>query len=69
MEERPGSLLAGGEDQPYASGGQWQYFPVECAVSGGPTAILCRATDAQGTQQTEKSPWNPGGGTGGIACL
>lgn len=47
-----------GEEQPYAWR-QWQYLWNARQV--GPTAILCRATDAQGAQQPEKSPWNPGG--------
>ena len=47
-----------GEEQPYAWR-HWQYLWNARQV--GPTAILCRATDAQGTQQPEKSPWNPGG--------
>ncbi len=52
----PARLL--GEEQPYAWR-QWQYLWNARQV--GPTAILCRATDAQGAQQPEKSPWNPGG--------
>ncbi len=52
----PARLL--GEEQPYAWR-QWQYL--WSARHVGPTAILCRATDAQGVQQPEKSPWNPGG--------
>ncbi|ULA59998.1 MAG: putative Sulfite oxidase [Nitrospira sp.] len=52
----PARLL--GEAQPYAWR-QWQYLWNARQV--GPTAILCRATDAQGAQQPEKSPWNPGG--------
>lgn len=47
-----------GEDQPYAWR-QWQF--VWNARQPGPTAILCRATDAQGEQQPATSPWNPGG--------
>jgi DMSO/TMAO reductase YedYZ molybdopterin-dependent catalytic subunit len=47
-----------GEEQPYAWR-HWQYLWNARQV--GPTAILCRATDAQGAQQPEKSPWNPGG--------
>jgi hypothetical protein len=47
-----------GEDQPYAWR-QWQF--VWNARKAGPTAILCRATDAQGDQQPVRSPWNPGG--------
>jgi DMSO/TMAO reductase YedYZ molybdopterin-dependent catalytic subunit len=47
-----------GEDQPYAWR-QWQF--VWNARKAGPTAILCRATDAQGDQQPFRSPWNPGG--------
>lgn len=52
----PARLL--GEAQPYAWR-QWQYLWNARQV--GPTTILCRATDAQGAQQPEKSPWNPGG--------
>lgn len=47
-----------GEGQPYAWR-QWQ--SVWNARAPGPTAILCRATDAQGEQQSATSPWNPGG--------
>ena len=47
-----------GEGQPYAWR-QWQC--VWNARTPGPTAILCRATDAQGEQQPATSPWNPGG--------
>ena len=47
-----------GEGQPYAWR-QWQV--VWNARTPGPTAILCRATDAQGEQQPATSPWNPGG--------
>jgi hypothetical protein len=47
-----------GETQPYAWK-QWQY--VWKAKKPGPTAILCRATDATGTVQPLASPWNPGG--------
>jgi DMSO/TMAO reductase YedYZ molybdopterin-dependent catalytic subunit len=47
-----------GEGQPYAWR-QWQ--SVWNARASGPTAILCRATDAQGEQQSATSPWNPGG--------
>jgi DMSO/TMAO reductase YedYZ molybdopterin-dependent catalytic subunit len=47
-----------GEMQPYAWK-QWQY--VWKAKKPGPTAILCRATDATGTVQPLASPWNPGG--------
>ncbi len=47
-----------GEAQPYAWR-QWQY--IWNAKTAGPTAILCRATDAQGEQQPATSPWNPGG--------
>jgi len=52
----PARLL--GEAQPYAWR-QWQYLWNARQV--GPTTILCRATDAQGAQRPEKSPWNPGG--------
>ncbi|MCC6968027.1 MAG: sulfite oxidase [Nitrospira sp.] len=47
-----------GEGQPYAWR-QWQF--VWNARTPGPTAILCRATDAQGQEQPATSPWNPGG--------
>ncbi len=47
-----------GEAQPYAWR-QWQY--VWNPKTLGPTAILCRATDARGEQQPETTPWNPGG--------
>ena len=47
-----------GEEQPYAWR-QWQYLWNARRV--GPTAILCRATDARGDQQPPTSPWNPGG--------
>ncbi len=47
-----------GEAQSYAWR-QWQY--IWNAKTAGPTAILCRATDAQGEQQPATSPWNPGG--------
>ena len=47
-----------GEAEPYAWR-QWQF--VWHADIPGPTAILCRATDAHGEQQPETSPWNPGG--------
>lgn len=47
-----------GDGQPYAWR-QWQY--VWNARTVGPTAILCRATDAQGQEQPMTSPWNPGG--------
>ncbi|MCS6289017.1 MAG: sulfite oxidase [Nitrospira sp.] len=47
-----------GEGQPYAWR-QWQF--VWSARTPGPTAILCRAIDAQGEQQPATSPWNPGG--------
>ncbi len=47
-----------GEEQPYAWR-QWQY--IWNAKSVGPTAILCRATDARGERQPVTSPWNPGG--------
>ena len=47
-----------GEEQPYAWR-QWQYLWT--AKTAGPTAILCRATDAQGERQPERSPWNPSG--------
>ncbi len=47
-----------GDEQPYAWR-QWQYN--WNAGTAGPTVILCRATDARGERQPEKSPWNPGG--------
>lgn len=47
-----------GEGQPYAWR-QWQF--VWNARTPGPSAILCRATDAQGQEQPAASPWNPGG--------
>ena len=47
-----------GEEQPYAWR-QWQY--IWTAKTAGPTAILCRATDARGECQPERSPWNPSG--------
>jgi DMSO/TMAO reductase YedYZ molybdopterin-dependent catalytic subunit len=47
-----------GEGQPYAWR-PWQF--VWNARTPGPTAILCRATDAQGQEQPATSPWNPGG--------
>ncbi|MGZ8394104.1 MAG: sulfite oxidase [Nitrospira sp.] len=47
-----------GEEQPYAWR-QWQY--IWNAKTAGPTAILCRATDARGDRQPATSPWNPGG--------
>lgn len=47
-----------GDEQPYAWR-HWQY--VWQARQAGPTAILCRATDARGEQQPATSPWNPGG--------
>ncbi|MEK6802874.1 MAG: sulfite oxidase [Nitrospirota bacterium] len=47
-----------GDGQPYAWR-QWQF--VWNARTPGPTAILCRASDAQGEQQPAMSPWNPGG--------
>ena len=47
-----------GDEQPYAWR-QWQYL--WNAKTAGPTAILCRATDARGEQQPATSPWNPGG--------
>ncbi|HQY58512.1 MAG: sulfite oxidase [Nitrospira sp.] len=47
-----------GEEQPYAWR-QWQF--VWQARALGPTAILCRARDAQGEEQPVTSPWNPGG--------
>ena len=47
-----------GDEQPYAWR-QWQY--IWNAKAAGPTAILCRATDARGERQPEKSAWNPGG--------
>lgn len=47
-----------GEGQPYAWR-QWQF--VWQARTLGPSAILCRATDAQGQEQPMTSPWNPGG--------
>lgn len=47
-----------GEGQPYAWR-PWQF--VWNARTPGPTAILCRATDAQGQEQPAASPWNPGG--------
>ncbi|MBS0171011.1 MAG: sulfite oxidase [Nitrospira sp.] len=47
-----------GEAQPYAWR-QWQYVWHPKAL--GPTAILCRATDARGERQPATSPWNPGG--------
>lgn len=47
-----------GDEQPYAWR-HWQY--VWQARQAGPTAILCRATDARGDQQPAASPWNPGG--------
>ena len=55
-----------GEEQPYAWR-HWQF--VWNARTPGPTAILCRATDAQGEQQPATSPWNRAGffGMDGIA--
>lgn len=47
-----------GEGQPYAWR-QWQYVWTPRTV--GPTALLCRATDARGEQQPATSSWNPGG--------
>jgi DMSO/TMAO reductase YedYZ molybdopterin-dependent catalytic subunit len=47
-----------GEEQPYAWR-QWQF--VWNADQAGQTAIVCRATDAQGEQQPATSPWNPSG--------
>jgi DMSO/TMAO reductase YedYZ molybdopterin-dependent catalytic subunit len=47
-----------GEEQPYAWR-QWQF--VWNAGQAGQTAIVCRATDAQGEQQPTVSPWNPSG--------
>jgi sulfite oxidase len=47
-----------GEARPYAWR-QWQY--VWHAKTPGPTAFVCRATDAGGTVQPPASPWNPGG--------
>jgi hypothetical protein len=47
-----------GDEQPYAWR-QWQY--IWTAKAAGPTAILCRATDARGERQPERSGWNPGG--------
>ena len=47
-----------GEEQSYAWR-QWQY--IWKAKTAGPTAILCRATDARGDRQPATSPWNPGG--------
>jgi sulfite oxidase len=47
-----------GEDQLYAWR-PWQFL--WNARQAGPTAILCRATDAQGDRQPATSPWNPGG--------
>lgn len=47
-----------GEEQPYAWR-QWQY--IWNAKTAGPTAILCRATDARGERQPATSAWNPGG--------
>jgi DMSO/TMAO reductase YedYZ molybdopterin-dependent catalytic subunit len=47
-----------GETRPYAWR-QWQY--IWHAKTPGPTAVLCRATDASGTVQPATSPWNPGG--------
>lgn len=47
-----------GDEQPYAWR-QWQF--VWQARKAGPTALLCRATDAHGEQQPPVSAWNPGG--------
>lgn len=47
-----------GDEQPYAWR-QWQY--IWTAKATGPTAILCRATNARGERQPERSGWNPGG--------
>ena len=47
-----------GEEQSYAWR-QWQFLWQ--ARKAGPTAILCRATDAHGEQQPATSAWNPGG--------
>jgi sulfite oxidase len=47
-----------GESQPYAWK-QWQY--IWKAKKPGPTAIVCRATDATGAMQPATSPWNPSG--------
>lgn len=47
-----------GDEHPYAWR-QWQYVWNPQMV--GPTAILCRATDARGDRQPATTPWNPGG--------
>lgn len=47
-----------GEDHPYAWR-QWQF--VWKPKTAGSFTILCRATDARGETQPEKSPWNPSG--------
>ena len=47
-----------GDEQPYAWR-HWQY--VWHAKTSGPSAIVCRATDARGDRQPATTPWNPGG--------
>ena len=47
-----------GEDEPYAWR-QWQYIWKPAAA--GQVTVLARATDANGDQQPETSPWNPSG--------
>lgn len=47
-----------GDDESYAWR-QWQFLWKPAAA--GPVTILARATDANGEQQPESSPWNPSG--------
>ncbi len=47
-----------GEDEPYAWR-QWQF--IWKPRTAGPVTLLARATDANGDQQPETSPWNPSG--------